>query len=225
VLRRSTGSAPFAGPAAVALVVAATCLGLTMVPGAGAAGRPHVPHFDLLVRPTLISKLPEALRIGFEGFGKHRNEHGRKVRVGRVQLSEGTLTAVGNHRWICTNYTAKGEPPLFGGGGCAPYGQAVEEGILDICDEGGGLRIDGLVPNGVATIEFDRVGPGPTRTVPVVRNGFTARLPRADITFRALDAGSEAVIEHSFPLGHLIHGGGGPGCYTFFEARAEAPPG
>lgn len=222
MLRRSTGPTRLVGPVGVALAVAAAYL--MLAPGAGAAGERHVPHFDLLVRPTVVSKLPPELRIGFEGFGKHRHKHGREVRVGRVRLSEGTLTAVGNHRWICTNFTAKGQPKFSGPGGCAPFGQTLREGLVNICDEQGGkLRADGLVPNGVVAIELDRDGHGPTRTVPVVRNAFTTPLPYADLAFRALDASGETVIEHRYPLGDLHRFDGGLGCYAFFEARAEAP--
>ena len=225
MLRRSTGSARLAGPVGAAVLLAA-CLVLAAAPHAGAAGERHVPQFDLLVRPTVVSKLPLELRLGFEGFGKHPNKHGREVRVGRVRLDEGTVTAVGNHRWICSHYTAAAEPSFSGHGGCAPFGQVRTDGLVDICtEEGGTLRIDGLVPNGVEAIELDRDGRGPTQTIPVTRNAFTAVPPRTDLTFRALDASGEAVIEHSYPLGHLAPLGGGGGCYAFFEARAEAPDG
>ncbi|HYC82410.1 MAG TPA: hypothetical protein VEB65_11525 [Solirubrobacterales bacterium] len=223
MFRRPTGLARLAGPVGAVLVLAA-CLGLAPAAGAGATERRHVPEFDLLVRPTTVSKLPAGLRLGFEGFGEHhRHKHGRTVRVGQVRLAEGTVTAAGNHRWVCIDFTPKGERRFSGGGGCAPYAQTVRDGLVNICaDAGGKLQIDGLVPNGVTAIELDRDGPAPARTVPVVRNAFSAPLPRAGLSFRALNSSGEAVIEHRYPLAHTIGEGGG-GCYAFFEAVAESP--
>jgi hypothetical protein len=198
----------------VALSLSAACLSLALVPIATATGKRHVPSFDLLVRPVAVSKLPSALRVGFEAFGKH----GRKARVGQVRLSEGILTAAGNNGWICSNYRAKGEPKFGGSGGCSPRKQAAREGLISICgDQTGKLQIYGLVPNGVATIELDRDRQGPTAIVPVVRNAFVVPPPRADLTFRALSATGEVVIEHRYPLA----GARGGGCHSFFEARTE----
>lgn len=196
---------------AALLSLSAACVSLALVPVATAAGKRHVPSFDLLVRPVAVSKLPPSLRIGFEAFGKH----GRKARVGQVRLAEGVLTAAGNNGWICSSFRAKGEPKFGGSGGCSPRKQAVREGLIGICgDESGRLRIDGLVPNGVATIELDRDSQGPTVAVPVVRNAFAAPLPHANLTFRALSASGEVVIEHRYPLAEAH----GVGCYSFFEA-------
>ena len=203
---------------AVPLSLLTASLSLALLPSATAAVSSHVPDFDLLVRPVAVSKLPLVLRTGFEGFGKHSKAHGRRARVGQVRLSEGIVMAAGNYRWICTNYKTKGEPKAAGSGGCSPRSQASQEGLINICaGRSRKVQIDGLVPNGVTTIQLDRGGIGPTILVPVVRNAFAASLPHADLTFRGLNATGETVIEHEYPLADAH----GSGCYSFFEARTE----
>jgi hypothetical protein len=195
------------------LSLLAACFSVMLTPAATGAARKHVPGFDLLVRPTSVSNLPPSLRLGFE----RTHKHGLRVRVGQVRLPEGVLTAAGNYRWICTGYRAKGEPKFLAAGGCSSRGQAAREGLIDICGKRGeSLRIAGLVPNGVATVEFD-LGGAKKFTVPVDRNAFTAPLPRANLVFRALDTDGETEIEHRYPLADAH----GDACFSFFEARAE----
>ncbi len=185
--------------AALLATVVAIASPATAAPTATAAAE-HLPHFDLISRPTSLKGIPRILRFPFEHGLPKGARHG--FRIGKMRLPEGTVTAVGNRRMIC--FEAKvGES---GGGGCEHTQRILHRGlsVYSPCVEGTEeVRISGIVPNRITALGVDRHADGQIEEeIPVTGNAFIALLEPVGVVLHAIGPGAHGLTIR-YPLGRL----------------------
>ncbi|MBN9622136.1 MAG: hypothetical protein J0H06_04135 [Actinobacteria bacterium] len=171
-------------------------------PTAAAGPNPamHLPHFDLLDRPTSLEAMPRILRVPFEKDLPRGARHG--FWKGKVRLPEGTITAIGNRRLICFEHRLH----EVGAGSCDRTRRILHKGlsVSSFCVGGGEeVRISGLVPNGITALGVDRRADGSIEEeVPVRDNAFSVVLEPAGVVLHAIGPDARG-LAMKYPLGRL----------------------